>query len=65
MSEEEIKIAYVHVPIFYNAKPKTENVSNTIQETENMEQKDIPIPFGVLLILLAISILVLMFWRWE
>lgn len=64
MSEEEIKIAYVHVSTFYNAKS---NTTNTIQETKNITDppKDIPIPFGVMLILLVISILVLMFWRWD
>lgn len=56
MTEEEI-IAYVHIPVFYNAKIKTENITNTIQETKNIEQNDIPIPLGALIILLGIFIL--------
>lgn len=56
---DEMELAYVHIPIFYNAKLKTENETNTIQETrEFTNEEDIfgNISIGMLMIIMIILI---------
>ena len=56
MSEaDEIELAYVHIPTFYNAKLKTENKTNTVQETRDFsEEENIFGYFGIAMLLIII-----------
>lgn len=59
---DKMELAYVHIPIFYNAKLKTENETNTIQETREItKEEDIfgHIGIGMLLIIMICCILIL------
>ncbi len=52
---DEIELAYVHIPIFYNAKMKTENKANTVQETrEFSKEENIFGYFGIAMLLIII-----------
>lgn len=63
---DEIELAYVHIPIFYNAKIKSENKTNTVQETRkfNEEEKIFGhIGVGMLLIIIICCVLILHFFQ--
>lgn len=65
MSEaDEIELAYIHVPTFYNAKLKTENKTNTntVQSTREFTEEENTFGYvGVVLIIMVIWILLLNF----
>lgn len=65
---EEIELAYIHIPIFYNAKIKSENKTNTVQETREFTEKEKifeHIDVGMLLIIIICCVLILHFFERE
>ena len=61
---DEIELGYVHIPTFYNAKFKTENKTNTVQETREFSEEEIifgHIGVGMLLIIIICCVLILHF----
>ena len=52
---DEIELAYVHIPIFYNAKIKSENKTNIVQETRQFTEEENTFGFfGVCMLLIII-----------
>lgn len=61
---DEIELAYVHIPIFYNAKIKSENKTNTVQEIREFTKEEKifgHIGVGMLLIIIICCVLILHF----
>lgn len=66
MSEEEIKVAYIHVPIFYNART-IQKEENKIVNKRDLTNEEFLIVEGTLLIIIVVSSVILWFlnklWR--